>query len=182
MTDLPPRKRGRPSKADIAAREAAAANPPEPSAEDQILDEMLARPHQGRKAILTDDEETRRVIHELAKIGATQKEIAAVLGVSDRTLQNFLYDNPTAYEAWEDGQQKMKISLRRKQLSLADKNAPMAIFLGKNLLGQKDEHHTNMTVNKPAEEMSEQELLDIAARGAKAKKAEARDEPKKQVH
>jgi len=182
MTDLPPRRRGRPSNAEKAAREAAAAQAAEPTAEDQILDEMIARPHQGRKALLEADEETLRVIHELAKIGATQKEIAAILGVSDRTLQNFLYDNPPAYEAWEDGQQKMKISLRRKQLSLADKNAPMAIFLGKNLLGQKDEHHNNLTVNKPAEEMSEQELLDIAARGAKANKAGAKDEPKKAVH
>lgn len=182
MTDLPPRRRGRPSKADIAAREAAAANPPEASPEDQILDAMLARPHEGRKLLLEVNETTLRTVHELAKIGATQKEIAAILGVSERTLQNFLYDNPTAYEAWEDGQQKMKISLRRKQLSLADKNAPMAIFLGKNLLGQKDEHHHNTTINKAAEEMSEQELLDIAARGAKAKKSEAKDEPKKAVH
>ena len=31
-----------------------------------------------------------------------------------------------------------KIALRRAQFELAKKNAPMAIFLGKNLLGQKD--------------------------------------------
>lgn len=32
----------------------------------------------------------------------------------------------------------MKISLRKNQLKLSEKNAGMAIFLGKNYLGQKD--------------------------------------------
>ena len=33
---------------------------------------------------------------------------------------------------------KMKIALRRNQLKLSEKSAAMAIFLGKNILGQKD--------------------------------------------
>jgi hypothetical protein len=71
-----------------------------------------------------------------------------------------------------------KVSLRRKQLSLADKNAPAAIFLGKNYLGQKDEHTTNMNISKPATEMSEAELMEIAMR-----KSPPKEEPKKEsVH
>jgi len=180
MTDLP-RKRGRPSKADLAARKQAEADraasaPPE----DTFLDDLLAKPIAKRKSILQPDEDTIRIVSELAKIGATQKEIAAVLGVSDTTLQNFLYANQEAHQAWEDGLQHAKISLRRKQLGLADKNAPMAIFLGKNMLGQKDEHHSNLTVNKPAQDMSEEELIRIAQQGGRQSASQT---PKKEsVH
>lgn len=38
----------------------------------------------------------------------------------------------------KNGGMALKISLRKSQLKLAEKNAAMAIFLGKNYLGQKD--------------------------------------------
>lgn len=125
----------------------------------------------GRRAALQTDEETLRTISELAKLLCTQKELGAVLGVSERTLNKFLSENEVAYAAWEDGMQFGKLSLRRKQFALADKNAPAAIFLGKNLLGQKDEHHTTTTVKQEAKELSEDELIEIAKRGA-AKRAD----------
>jgi hypothetical protein len=168
MTDFP-RKRGRPSKADVAAREAAAAQKPATNPEDDFLNEVLARPIGARKTILQVTDDTLRIISELAKLAATQKEIAAVLGVNPRTFQNFLYENEAAAQAWEDGLEHAKISLRRKQFGLADKNAPMAIFLGKNMLGQKDEQHNNLTVNKPAQEMSEEELFAIAQQAPRPK-------------
>ena len=40
--------------------------------------------------------------------------------------------------------QSGKISLRRYQFKLAEKNAAMAIFLGKQYLGQKDEPDINL--------------------------------------
>lgn len=125
----------------------------------------------GRRAALQTDEETLRTISELAKLLCTQKELGAVLGVSERTLNKFLSENEVAYAAWEDGMRFGKLSLRRKQFALADKNAPAAIFLGKNLLGQKDEHHTTTTVKQEAKELSEDELIEIAKRGA-AKRAD----------
>ena len=46
-------------------------------------------------------------------------------------------------DAWERGQGRGRVSLRRIQYQLAEKgNAPMAIFLGKNLLGQRDRFDT----------------------------------------
>lgn len=39
----------------------------------------------------------------------------------------------------KNGGMHMKIQLRRNQLKLSEKNAAMAIFLGKNLLGQRDD-------------------------------------------
>lgn len=184
MTDTPKRKRGRPSKAEIAARQAAltaAAEKSSASPEDNFLESKLSEPVKLRRnTILQPDDDTLRTVSELAKLFCTQKEIAAVLGVTERTFSSFLRDNPEARDAWEDGMQYAKISLRRKQLSLADKNAPAAIFLGKNYLGQKDEHHSNLTVNKPAQEMSEDELMDIARRGAGPSAAPAGKA--KQVH
>lgn len=38
----------------------------------------------------------------------------------------------------QNGGMAMKIKLRRNQLKLSEKSASMAIFLGKNYLGQKD--------------------------------------------
>lgn len=177
--ELPKRRRGRPSKADVAAREAAKQaaaeahkNTPDGKSES-FLDEALARPFQKRKGALQPDEETLRTIFELAKLLCTQKEIAGVLGVSDRTLSKFLNEVEEAHDAWEDGQSHGKISLRRKQFSLADKNAPAAIFLGKNMLGQKDVIHTNTTVNRTAAELSEDELLDLIDRSNATKKPAA---------
>ena len=38
----------------------------------------------------------------------------------------------------KNGYMALKIKLRRNQFKLSEKNAAMAIFLGKNYLGQKD--------------------------------------------
>ncbi len=130
MTDLPPRKRGRPTKEEAAAREQAAKEAQaKQQQEDSFLDEKLSAPIKRRKTKLQPDDDTLRTISELAKLFCTQEEIAAVLGVTKRTLTTFLGENPEAYEAWEDGMQHAKISLRRKQLGLADRNAPAAIFM-----------------------------------------------------
>src|SRR6185312_4616298 len=100
--------------------------------------------------------------------------------VCRKTFQNFLADCEEARDVWDDGLMHAKVSLRRKQLGLADKNAPAAIFLGKNYLGQKDESTTNMNISKPATEMTEAELMEIAMR--RSAPAAAPADPKKSVH
>lgn len=45
----------------------------------------------------------------------------------------------------QNGGMAMKIKLRRNQLKLSEKSASMAIFLGKNYLGQKDSFEQNIT-------------------------------------
>lgn len=167
MTDLPPRRRGRPTKAEAAAREAAVKEKAAKDAQEtEFLDEVLAQPIKRRaaQAKLQPDEDTLRTIGELGKLFCTQEEVAAVLGVSRRTFQTFISECQEARDVWDDGLMHAKVSLRRKQLALADKNAPAAIFLGKNYLGQKDESTTNMNISKPVAEMSEAELMEIAMR------------------
>lgn len=71
-------------------------------------------------------------IRRLAEISCTDDEIEKVLGISSSTLQNFR-------EVIQTGRAKAKMSLRRGQMKLAmGGNATMQIWLGKQMLGQKD--------------------------------------------
>ena len=70
----------------------------------------------------------------LASIFCTQEEIAAVLGISVRTLQR----DEEFCRVYKKGQDTAKSSLRRMQFKLADRNPTMAIWLGKQYLGQRD--------------------------------------------
>lgn len=81
------------------------------------------------------------VLAGVGQIWATTKECAAALTVSEPTVIKFMQQYPEARDAYERGFQVGKISLRRIQLDLAKKNPAMAIFLGKNYLGQTDRHH-----------------------------------------
>ena len=74
------------------------------------------------------------VVEKLASIQCTQEEIANFLEVSVRTLQR----DSEFCRIYKKGQENGKMSLRRYQFKLAEKNTSMAIFLGKQYLGQKD--------------------------------------------
>ena len=73
-------------------------------------------------------------VEKLANIQCTQEEIASFLGVSSRTL---LRDEKFK-ELFSKGRENGKMSLRRIQWKHAEKSVPMAIWLGKQYLGQKD--------------------------------------------
>lgn len=73
-------------------------------------------------------------VEKLANIQCTQTEIASFLGVSARTLQR----DEEFLKIYQKGQENGKMSLRRIQYKLAEKNTTMAIWLGKQYLGQKD--------------------------------------------
>lgn len=86
-------------------------------------------------------------VKKLAAIQCTRDEIAAFLGINRRTLQReaqrqFKKCVGDLIDEWREGG---KASLRRKQWLLADKNASMAIFLGKQMLGQRDDVRLNHT-------------------------------------
>ena len=74
------------------------------------------------------------MVEKLANIQCTQEEIASFLGVSVRTLQR----DEEFCRIYKKGQENGKMSLRRIQYKLAEKNTAMAIFLGKQYLGQRD--------------------------------------------
>ena len=102
----------------------------------------------GRPPSLDCDEDTLKQIHGLARIQCTQKEAAAVLGVHRETFSKFLDRHPKAREAWEDGAETGKASLRRHQYKAAEAgSATMQIWLGKQWLEQTDK--TENTLQGP---------------------------------
>lgn len=61
-----------------------------------------------------------------------------MLGVARETFEQFLGRDIKGREAWENSKEIGKASLRRTQFKLAETNVAMAIWLGKQLLGQRD--------------------------------------------
>ena len=78
---------------------------------------------------------------KLCEMQCTQIEICGFFDVSEDTLNTWCKteDGKTFAEVFKQKREKGKISLRRKQWLLADKNSSMAIFLGKNYLDQRDQ-------------------------------------------
>lgn len=73
-------------------------------------------------------------VEKLASIQCTQEEIANFLGLSVRTLQR----DEEFCRLYKKGMDNGRMSLRRTQFKLAEHNTSMAIFLGKQYLGQRD--------------------------------------------
>jgi len=87
-----------------------------------------------------------RQVEELGKIQSTHSELAAVLGVSVDTVERRLRDDPEFCSAYEKGLENGKSSLRRIQWKAAlGGNTTMQIWLGKQYLGQRDLHSTELT-------------------------------------
>lgn len=77
-------------------------------------------------------------LEKLCKLGCTQEEIARYCRVSPATVERWAASEPTA-TAMNAGNGRFKISIRREQFRLLRRgNASMAIWLGKQILGQKD--------------------------------------------
>jgi hypothetical protein len=88
----------------------------------------------GRKCIKIDFE----LLERLSALQCTDEEIAATLGVSTRTIES-RRKQPAFAQALERGKAKGRISVRRAQMrQLEAGNAAIAIWLGKQLLGQRD--------------------------------------------
>ena len=87
----------------------------------------------------------QNTFESLCAIQCTKEEICSVLDVSEKTLNSWC--NSTYGEnfslVFKKKREYGKSSLRRNQWKLAEKHPAMAIFLGKQYLGQKD----NIDVN-----------------------------------
>lgn len=88
----------------------------------------------------------KQVFEGLCAIQCTEVEICDVFDVCEDTLNKWCKKNykdengkgMTFSETYAKKRNKGKSSLRRTQWKLAEKNAAMAIFLGKQYLGQRD--------------------------------------------
>lgn len=91
----------------------------------------------GRKNAQID----KKQFESLCGLQCTREEIAAFFGVCDDTLNTWckrIYKENFSV-VFKQKRGIGKISLRRNQWRLAEKNANMAIFLGKQYLNQRDE-------------------------------------------
>lgn len=82
----------------------------------------------------------QKIFENLCALQCTMTEITAVLDVTDKTLTGWCrrtYGKKFS-EVFAEKRQKGFVSLRRNQFKLAETSAAMAIFLGKNYLGQID--------------------------------------------
>lgn len=94
-------------------------------------------------------DEIVKQIEGLARIQCTMREAGAVLGVNEVTFSRFLQAHGKALAAWEHGKEQGKASLRRNQYRMAENNPTMAIWLGKQMLGQKDRHELSGDAENP---------------------------------
>lgn len=102
---------------------------------------------------------------ELCKMQCTEEEICAVFNVSDETLNKWCKNTygKTFLEVFKEKRTGGKASLRRSQWKLAETNATLAIWLGKQYLGQRDEQSLNVNANVNAlHGLSEEELRKLA--------------------
>lgn len=82
----------------------------------------------------------KKQFENLCGLQCTYNEVCDFFDVDDKTLNSWCKSTygTTFSEIFKVKRGKGQISLRRTQWKLAEKNASMAIFLGKQYLGQKD--------------------------------------------
>lgn len=91
----------------------------------------------GRPTVEID----KRAFENLCGMQATREEIADFFDIDSDTVNAWCKrEYGESFSAvYKKRATKGKVSLRRSQFLLAEKNASMAIFLGKNYLGQSDD-------------------------------------------
>jgi len=88
-------------------------------------------------------------VEKLASLHCTQEEIAAWFDMKLDAFETRLRRDKSLREAYDRGIGKGKVSLRRHQWKMVEEGNPtMAIWLGKQLLGQRDK--TSLEVSQPA--------------------------------
>ena len=98
---------------------------------------------------------------QLCAMQCTLQEISNWFHCSEDTIERwcnrtYVDENGTSIgfaEAYKNYSASGKISLRRFQFKQAEKNASMAIWLGKQWLGQRDNVDVGMTIDDKAKEV-----------------------------
>ena len=92
----------------------------------------------------------QKQFENLCGLQCTLEEICGWFDVTDKTLDSWCKRTYHASfsEVFRQKRGAGKISLRRSQWRLAEKSAAMAIWLGKQYLGQRDQIETTIAVDK----------------------------------
>lgn len=97
----------------------------------------------GRPLINID----KKQFEKLCTLQCTKEEIAGFFECSEDTIEKFCKREygETFAAVFKQKRQTGKISLRRSQWRLAEKNVSMAIWLGKQYLGQKEQQEVQIS-------------------------------------
>ena len=106
----------------------------------------------------------QKQVENLCGLQCTLEEICSWFDVTDKTLDSWCKRTYHASfsEVFKKKRGAGKISLRRSQWQLAAKNASMAIWLGKQYLGQRDQIETTVAIDKAKEDALSQSLRELA--------------------
>ena len=109
----------------------------------------------GRPKIILNLEELER----LSRLNCTMPEISAYFDIPLRTLEDKFANEVDVRKAIEKGRATGKLSLRRRQIQIMEEtnNPTMAIWLGKQLLGQTDKQEIIQEIN-----IEDRKVLDIS--------------------
>lgn len=101
---------------------------------------------------------------KLCALQCTEEEICGFLDVCTETLNSWCKRTykKSFSEVFKLKRGKGKISLRRNQFRLAETNASMAIWLGKQYLDQRDQVNTNVVLDASKEDALSASLKELA--------------------
>jgi hypothetical protein len=101
-----------------------------------------------------------QALEKLCALQCTQADIAGWFDVSLSTIERRQRD-PEFAAVMERGYARGRVSLRRKQMQLAEQgNATMLVWLGKQILGQRD--HVDQTIGAPDGGPMQIEIIRVA--------------------
>lgn len=85
-------------------------------------------------------------VEKICQLHPTDEELAAHFGCDKATIERRKLADPAFLKAYHDGRGKRRLSLRRQQLIKAEQgDTTMLIWLGKQLLGQRDVARQELT-------------------------------------
>ena len=98
-------------------------------------------------------------LERLSRLNCTMPEISAYFDIPLRTLEDKFTNEPEVRKAIEKGRATGMLSLRRKQIQIMEdtNNSTMAIWLGKQMLGQTDRQEIRQDIN-----IEDRKMLDVS--------------------
>ena len=98
-------------------------------------------------------------LERLSRLNCSMPEISAYFDIPLRTLEDKFTNEPEVRKAIEKGRATGMLSLRRKQIQIMEdtNNSTMAIWLGKQMLGQTDRQEIRQDIN-----IEERKVLDVS--------------------
>lgn len=125
--------------------------------ESKIKPKAINKKKTGRPKKEIDIEQFQK----LCQLQCTKKEIASFFDCSEDTIENFCHRefNETFSAVFNKYASIGKISLRRTQFKLAERSSAMAIWLGKQVLGQEEKISIQNIDDKTLDDLEKMVLL-----------------------